>query len=181
MSVRSLLLRALLVPAVASVAACNTESSAPVDHSTMHMGAVAAHTNATPSAPTRDLAKIIKAETARFSSQVQATKAGYAVASPCVAVPGLGGMGFHWVNQSIVDPIFQPGRPEAVLYDTNNKLVAVEYIVIDVGQPRPSFNGQPFDIGGTPVPVPHYSLHVWLHLDNPSGMFAPFNPALSCS
>ena len=90
-------------------------------------------------------------------------------------------MGFHWVNQALVDPVFQPGKAEALLYDMQGKLVAVEYIVIDVRQPRPSFNGQLFDIGGTPVPVPHYSLHAWLHLENPSGMFTPFNPNVSCS
>jgi hypothetical protein len=25
-----------------------------------------------------------------------------------------------------------------------------------------------------------YDLHVWLHRDNPSGMFAPYNPAVTC-
>jgi hypothetical protein len=29
------------------------------------------------------------------------------------------------------------------------------------------------------MPV-HYDLHVWLYADNPSGLFAPFNPSLSC-
>ncbi|HKY60857.1 MAG TPA: hypothetical protein VJP59_07595 [Gemmatimonadota bacterium] len=27
---------------------------------------------------------------------------------------------------------------------------------------------------------PHYELHVWLHEDNPSGMFSPYNPRVSC-
>ncbi len=27
---------------------------------------------------------------------------------------------------------------------------------------------------------PHYELHIWLHHDNPSGMFSPYNPAVSC-
>jgi hypothetical protein len=26
----------------------------------------------------------------------------------------------------------------------------------------------------------HYDQHVWLFETNPSGLFAPFNPALSC-
>ena len=26
----------------------------------------------------------------------------------------------------------------------------------------------------------HYDLHVWFWEDNPDGLFAPFNPALSC-
>lgn len=28
--------------------------------------------------------------------------------------------------------------------------------------------------------APHYDLHVWLYRDNPNGMFAQFNPAVSC-
>ncbi|HET6341707.1 MAG TPA: hypothetical protein VFG78_05935 [Gemmatimonadota bacterium] len=27
---------------------------------------------------------------------------------------------------------------------------------------------------------PHYELHIWLHHDNPSGMFSQYNPAVSC-
>ena len=135
-------------------------------------------------AGTGPLAKQVHAATSRFHSTVQATRGGYAAASPCVAAPGLGGMGFHWVNESNVDPVFDPLQPEALLYEPDAKgnlhLVAVEYIVIDVGQPAPEFAGQPFDIGGTPVPVAHWSLHVWLHKTNPAGLFTPFNPDVVC-
>ena len=121
---------------------------------------------------------------ARFHSTAQAIKAGYEPDDHCVSVPGLGGMGFHWVNPSLVDPVYDPLKPEAILYATgpsgNLRLIAVEYIVINVGQPAPVFGDQPFDVGGTPVPVPHWSLHVWLYENNPSGIFAPFNPNISC-
>jgi hypothetical protein len=131
-----------------------------------------------------DLAKDVRQATARYHSTAQATRAGYAEASECVAVPGLGGMGFHWANFGLVDPNFEPLRPEAVLYepgpDGELHLVAVEYIVINVGQPAPTFGGQPFDVGGTPVEAPHWSLHVWVHKDNPNGIFTPFNPAVAC-
>jgi hypothetical protein len=30
---------------------------------------------------------------------------------------------------------------------------------------------------GMPI---HYDLHVWLWMDNPSGMFAPWNPRVRC-
>lgn len=130
------------------------------------------------------LAKAVRQATARYHSTVQATAAGYAEASACVAVPGLGGMGFHWLNGGLVDPVFDPRNPEAVLYepgpDGKLHLVAVEYIVIDVGQPAPTFEGHPFDVGGTPVPAPHWSLHVWVHKENPAGLFTPFNPAVVC-
>lgn len=131
-----------------------------------------------------DLLKSVRNATARFNSTTQAINAGYLPDDHCVSVPNLGGMGYHWVNPDLVDPGFDPLKPEAVLYATgpggNLRLVALEYIVINVGQPRPMFGTQPFDIGGTPVPVPHWSLHVWLYEPNPSGMFAPFNPNVSC-
>lgn len=133
-----------------------------------------------------DPVKAARQGTARFHSTTQAIRAGYEPDDHCVAVPGLGGMGYHWVNGALIDPIFDPAQPEAVLYapgpNGQRKLVAVEYVVIDIGQPRPSFGGHPFDIGGVPPlgDTPHYSLHVWLYEDNPSGMFAPFNPNVSC-
>lgn len=173
---------ALVAPALVAVCtACGTDMNSPIDHATMHANAASSAANTAANAGAAGLIKTVKSATARFHSTVQATRHGYAVASPCIEAPGLGGMGFHWVNNALVDPVFDPTNPEAVLYDTKGKLVAVEYIVIDVGQPRPSFNGYPFDIGGTPVPVAHYSLHAWVHLDNPTGVHTPFNPRVSCS
>jgi len=48
---------------------------------------------------------------------------------------------------------------------------------------RPVLLGQPFD-GPMPghgpgMPV-HYDLHVWTHKANPAGVFAPWNPKVSC-
>jgi hypothetical protein len=47
----------------------------------------------------------------------------------------------------------------------------------------PSFGDQPYDFhsdqSGTGFPA-HYDLHMWLFRENPSGMFAPYNPAVSC-
>jgi hypothetical protein len=130
------------------------------------------------------LAKQLRQSVARFNSTTQASQAGYVEASPCISAPP-GGMGFHWVNDGLVDPVFDALKPEAVLYEQSKngqyRLVAVEYIVIDVGQPAPTFAGQPFDVGGTPVPVPHWSLHVWINKANPAGMFMPFNPEVVCS
>jgi len=131
-----------------------------------------------------ELLKAVRSATAKYHSTAEAINAGHQPDDHCVSVPGLGGMGYHWANPSLVDPVFDPLKPEVVLYATgpggNLRLVALEYIVINVGQPRPMFDNQPFDIGGTPVPVPHWSLHVWLYENNPSGMFRPFNPNISC-
>ncbi|PKD44279.1 hypothetical protein CWD77_02080 [Rhodohalobacter barkolensis] len=128
--------------------------------------------------------KAVKQATSRFNSTTQATKAGYVNLEECISSES-GGMGYHWLNEDWVDPVFDPLQPEAVVYEAdkngNMKLVAVEYIVIDIGQDHPHFGDYPLDVGGTPVPVDHYSLHVWLYKDNPNGIFTPFNPNVSCN
>lgn len=175
--------RLLPLMVVLAMAACDTPSAVLDDgHADVH-GAIEAAAPAAALPQMGALLQQVKAATARYHSPVQATRAGYEEASHCVVSPA-GGMGFHWVNQALVDPVFDPLKPEAVLYEPGRngqlELVAVEYIVIDVGQPAPTFDGHPFDVGGTPVPVPHWSLHVWLHKDNPNGVFTPFNPDVSC-
>lgn len=152
---------------VAGLAACDGSPAAPADE---------------------DLLATVRQETATFSSTEQAIQAGYDPDDHCVAHPQLGGMGHHWVNQALIDPGFDPMRPEALLYAPqqggNFRLVGVEYIVIDTGQDQPHFDGHPFDVGGVPplmdAGVPHWSLHLWVHEDNPNGLFAPFNPNVSC-
>jgi hypothetical protein len=95
-------------------------------------------------------------------------------------------MGYHWINGSLIDAVFDPLQPEVLLYATgpggNLRLVAVEYIVLDVGQTRPTFDGHPLDVRGAPflASVPHWTQHVWLYEENPSGIFAKFNPNISC-
>jgi hypothetical protein len=131
-----------------------------------------------------ELLDAVRRVSARFHSEAQATRHGYVSTVDCVSSPA-GGMGVHWLNQSLVDPVFDPLRPENVLFAPGPngipKLVAVEYIVINVGQPAPTFGGQAFDVGGTPVPVLHWSLHVRLWKENSSGLFAMFNPDVSCA
>ena len=131
-----------------------------------------------------ELFKLLRSATSRFHSTTQAMKEGHLPDDHCVSVPGLGGMGYHWVNPDLVDPEYDVLKPEAVLYATGPggklRLIALEYIVVNVGQAPPMFGNQPFDVGGTPLPVPHWSLHVWLYEDNPSGIFKPFNPKITC-
>jgi len=197
---RSLLAVSLIVGALA---ACDRSPAAPlaadVDHTTMH-AAHGASAGANALAAHGDLIKAVRQSTSRYNSTVQAVRAGYAPAEECVAHPVLGGMGFHWVNDALVGFDYDPLKPQVLLYapgpGKNPQLVAIEYVVLApphvwewdadaiaeflAGDARPDFGGQPFDILGTPVPVPHWSLHVWVHRHNPSGMFTPFNPNVSC-
>jgi hypothetical protein len=88
----------------------------------------------------------------------------------------------------LIDPVFEPLKPEVLVFanDLNGqlRLVALEYLVIDVGQPRPEFAGVPFDDGDVPpllqAGIAHWTLHVWLYEQNPLGIHAPFNPNVSC-
>jgi len=166
-----------------SIASCNDAPVEVSSHEGLH-DAAQMHAMESRAAGTTDaqaaLITALHAETARYHASGQATRAGYEVASPCIAAPGLGGMGFHWVKGPAVDPVYNAHEPEAVLYDTNGKLVAIEYIVINIGQAAPTFEGHPFDVGGAPLPVAHWTLHVWLHEPNPNGIFTPFNPAVVC-
>jgi hypothetical protein len=167
--------RTLAIAAAALTASCDAPET---------VNPMAGHDHSA-SAPTTvrldsDLANRVRAATARFHSQAQAAAAGYGQESPCIAHPSAGGMGYHWINIPLVDPAFDAGRPEAILYDEDGKLVGVEYIVINAGQTAPTFGGQAFDVGGAPLPVPHWTLHVWLFEENSSGLFAPFNPAVVC-
>ena len=91
-------------------------------------------------------------------------------------------------------------RPAVLIYepqaDGSMALVAVENLVFQAAWRAaghagpPSFHGQPWDAmaddPATPLDEahgfqPHYDRHVWLYRDNPSGMFAQFNPNVSCA
>ncbi len=135
----------------------------------------------------RDLAEARQA-TARFHNVDKARAAGYLPAEHCVEAPGLGAMGFHNPNPDLMDLAVDHRKPELLLYapekDGGLRLVGIEYFVPYVGQAAPELFGQRFDgpmAGHEPGMPEHYDLHVWLWKHNPDGMFAPFNPKVSCA
>ena len=90
-------------------------------------------------------------------------------------------------------------RPAILIYepqaDGSLELVAVENLVFQrawhaAGNAgRPSFQGVPYDqMADDPATTideahmfePHYDRHVWVFRDNPNGVFAPFNPNVTC-
>jgi hypothetical protein len=121
--------------------------------------------------------------TARFHSVRLAEKSGY-VGGPCIFELGVGTMGFHYVNELLVDETFDASAPEALLYapapNGKLRLVGVEYIVLDVGQDPPTFDGYAFDEGGGPYEEDHWTLHAWIYEENPKGLHFPFNPNIQC-
>lgn len=106
---------------------------------------------------------------------------GYVQDSPCVRRAGVGTMGFHFKNAALVDQIADVAQPELLLYLPNEEgemeLVAVEYVVPNVGNPVPYLFGKAFHYS---TARNRYELHAWIWRNNPAGMFEDFNPSLNC-
>jgi hypothetical protein len=98
------------------------------------------------------------------------------------------------------DGVIDVNLPEVLVYepqmDGSLQLVAAEYLVFQEAWTAagntapPSLAGQPFfamaDDPATPMDeahefAPHHELHVWTGRDNPSGLFAEFNPSVTCA
>jgi hypothetical protein len=125
---------------------------------------------------------------APFHNFHNAVAAGWTVPfTPCLEEPGVGGMGFHYGNPAFVEDggTVELLEPELLLYEPqkNGKLrfVGVEYIVpfadVPATDPPPTLLGQEF------AQVPDaglWGLHIWVGRNNPSGIFASWNPKVSC-
>jgi hypothetical protein len=151
----------------------------------------------------------VRAAVAKYHSYDRALADGYsALGEPCVAEPGVGTMGIHAVNVSLVrSGANDPERPPILLYvprdDGSLRLVGVEYFAVALANteagpapwfyssppplgffnPAPRLFGHTFDgpmAGHNPSMPWHYDLHVWVIEANPAGLFAPLNPSISC-
>ena len=97
---------------------------------------------------------------------------------------GLGAMGYHYADVQRLDGTIDPLKPEALVYEPlaggKLSLVAVEYIVPIAawqGTSKPTLYGVDFDRNDA---LGLYVMHVWAWRDNPAGMFAAWNPKVSC-
>jgi len=130
----------------------------------------------------------LRRATAAYHSIPAANAAGYHLVPGldyCFDNPGVGGMGYHLINTSLLDTTVERLKPEALVYDYNKfgklQFVAVEYLVPikdwDAGHTRlPRLFGQTFmrnDALGV------YYLHAWIWLPNSLGMFTDWNPKIS--
>jgi hypothetical protein len=119
--------------------------------------------------------------TDKYHDPAVAIADGYTDTGDCVSIPGVGGMGVHFVHFGLVDGTFDPLQPEALMYEIKNdgsyKLVGFEYLYN--GTSAPSFAGQ-IDFHLLPLPVADYALHVWAWKANPTGLFEDWNPNVTC-
>jgi hypothetical protein len=159
------------------------------------VGIAYAATGVTDPVVLKDLAQVRQATT-KYHDMNVALADGFIPTPACVEEPGLGGMGIHFINPArLMDPAVNILEPEILLYvETENgmKLLGVEYFygigapdtpVPDPAPPSPVIFGRTLDgpmEAHEPGQPPHYDLHVWIWQANPSGIFAPFNPNVSC-
>lgn len=145
----------------------------------------------TPAQLNRDLAALRRA-TARFHDLDRAMDAEYEIlvkhpetGAECLSHGTHGGMGYHYLNGGLVNDEVVVDQPEVILYERGPngemKMVAVEYIIPfsirGENEPPPVLFGREFVHNHT---FNLWMLHVWVWKHNPSGMFADWNPNVSC-
>jgi len=133
----------------------------------------------------QDLATLRRV-TAAFHDFAAASAAGWsAQITPCME-SSEGGMGFHYGNVGLIDGTAQVDKPELLLYEPEEngklRLVAVEYIIPYAAHSRnaapPVLFGQAFaQVDAFQL----WGLHAWVWKNNPSGIFAPWNPEVNCA
>ncbi len=135
----------------------------------------------------------VRAATAMYRDLDTAKKAGYGKFLTCFRHGDHMGMGQHFVNGTLAgDDVLDPMKPEALVYepleDGSMILVAFEYLVFadkwdpqKTGRPAPTIYGQPLKLlTNIPETPPVWGLHLWLYSYNPEGLFASYNPTVSC-
>jgi hypothetical protein len=135
-----------------------------------------------------DLAAL-RAATVRFHDPAEAQAVGYAQVEGldhCFNNPGEGAMGFHLIKTPL-DLELDPLAPEAMVYapgpNGQLQLGAVEFIVPAAGWDEaypgqlPMVLGQHLHLNAA---LGVYVLHAWVWHHNPAGMFADWNPTVTC-
>jgi hypothetical protein len=100
-------------------------------------------------------------------------------------------MGYHYFNAELMaDDSVDLRRPEVLVYapaaDGDLKLVAVEWVARSAQSNPPGVSQAPSVLGMdmhilVPPPGPaFYLMHAWVWAENPAGMFADWNPDVSC-
>lgn len=95
-------------------------------------------------------------------------------------------MGFHYLKPPLLDDQFEPELPEVLIYvpapNGGLRFVGVEYatLIPDMDNPPAApegFSGSA-DVWAINTEFEVWTLHVWVGLNNPNGIFAPQNPRL---
>jgi len=95
-------------------------------------------------------------------------------------------MGYHYLNGGLLDGKFEIEKPEVLIFVNDPsgklKLVAVEYgiPIADLNNPPPAPEGYTGndDVWKVDTEFSLWTLHVWVEMENPDGIFTPRNPML---
>ena len=164
--------------------------------------AMAGHAMAADDATLQDELAQVRRVTARFHRVEEALDAGYElgwvngsgvrILTGCISHPTAGAMGYHYFNAELMaDNAVDALEPEALVYapaaDGGLKLVAVEWVVRGPDSNPPGVSEPPSVLGMemhilVPPPGPaFYIMHAWVWANNPAGVFADWNPEVSCT
>lgn len=143
-------------------------------------GLVSAHEDGVDSRKLNEL----RNATATYQDPSKAVEDGYVRDDHCVEEPGGdAAMGYHYLDFSMIDTELDHTEPEALVYErqgNEDNLVAVEFLsTADPAGPPPTLLGH--DMHPAPhLPFANWELHVWCWKPNPRGLFADFNPNVTC-
>lgn len=173
--------------AVAGVTGCDDGHTAPlaVDAASVAAHRGAAHAGLAHGPEVSQWLAGLRNATAKFQDLEEARAAGWnARITGCMALPGTGGMGFHYGNVGLIDDTPEEFAPELLVYEPQKngrmRLVAVEYIVpFDAwtAEAPPSLHGIVFHRNEA---FGLWVLHAWVWKHNPAGIFQDWNPDVSC-
>jgi hypothetical protein len=126
----------------------------------------------------------LRAVTTTYQSFPAAKAAGYEVKITECMANAQGAMGFHYGKGALIDANVNALEPEVMMYEPlangEMKLVGVEYVVplaAWTAATPPQLYGQTFQRNEM---FQVWALHAWIWKDNPSGVFASWNPNVSC-
>jgi hypothetical protein len=108
---------------------------------------------------------------------------GWNVVINCREKPGAGSQGVHYINFEMVkNGVIDELRPNILMYETQKngrkRLIGVEWGVPLQGETPPDIHGLAFHKNTRDG---LWVLHIWVPSNNPSGMFADWNPTASCA
>jgi len=179
-----------LLAGIVLLGACVSEPGTTGAPATTEPRATATVVSGAPLGPNvqKDLAAL-RAATAQFHRFAAADDAEYTFLfmNACMvdeSTRQLGGMGYHYVNTALLDGTVDVSTPEALMYEPEAngqlRLVGVEYVIPEnewtSTTTKPMLFGREFTLN----PFGLWALHVWAWKDNPSGIFADWNPRVTC-
>lgn len=174
-----------LLAVTVALAACGGSSATAPDATDPGAQLAASGSHGTNSATVQQQLARLRQVTAAFHDIDAAAAAGWSTQITGCMQSSAGGMGFHYGNVALIDGTVRVEQPELLLYEPEKngqmRLVAVEYIIPYTAHARadapPVLFGQEFKRNDT---FQLWGLHAWVWAENPSGMFADWNPRVNC-